>query len=109
MSMDSLQVCLTAPTHAPELASVVLWRQQWLRTAEAGGSPFDLAVRGGYAADRLAWAFASGHQAAMRALLPALAPQQVLCFCLTEPGGNRPRDLRTGRSEERRVGKECRL
>lgn len=95
MSIDTVLACLTAPTTVPELASVAQWRQQWQHTAEAGGSPFDLAVRGGYAADRLAWAFASGHQAAMRALLPALPPAQILCFCLTEPAGNRPRDLRT--------------
>lgn len=96
--MAALAACLGGPAAGglpPEVATVAAWRPHWQRNAEAGGSSFDLAVRGGLAADRLAWAFASGHQAAMRALLPALPPDQILCFCLTEPGGNRPRDLRT--------------
>jgi alkylation response protein AidB-like acyl-CoA dehydrogenase len=43
----------------------------------------------------VAWAFAAGYQAALRALLPDLQPDVVSAFCVTEEGGNRPRDIQT--------------
>ncbi len=90
-----LQAGLTGPTDAPMADTVQAWLPRWLALCALGGTPFELAVYGGLQSDRLAWAFGSGHQAAMRALLPAVAPHEVLAFCLTEPGGNRPRDLQS--------------
>jgi len=90
-----LNACLTGPVQAPADESAATWLDRWASLCAQGGSPFELAVRGGLQADRLAWAFASGHQAAIRALLPAVAPHEVVAFCLTEPSGNRPRDLQS--------------
>jgi len=56
--------------------------------------PFDRAVAGGRVADRLGFAFASGYDAALHALIPALAPDTVAGFSVTEEGGNHPRSIR---------------
>ena len=85
--------CLQAPTVVPECPSVHDWWRQW-RSALAT-APVEQAIRGGFAADRVGWAFASGYQAALRALLPGLPADAVAAFCVTEDGGNRPRDIRT--------------
>ena len=53
------------------------------------------ALLGGFDADRVGWAFASGYQAALRALLPELPADAVAAFCVTEESGNRPRDIHT--------------
>ena len=53
------------------------------------------ALLGGFDADRVGWAFASGYQAALRALLPDLPADAVAAFCVTEESGNRPRDIHT--------------
>ncbi len=90
-----LQACLAGSAEAPAAESAATWLDRWASLCAQGGSPFELAVQGGLQADRLAWAFASGHQAAIRALLPAVAPNEVVAFCLTEPTGNRPRDLQS--------------
>jgi alkylation response protein AidB-like acyl-CoA dehydrogenase len=53
------------------------------------------AIAGGFAADRVAWAFASGYQAALRALLTDLPDAAMVAICVTEETGNRPRDIAT--------------
>ena len=57
--------------------------------------PIDRAMAGGRAADRLGWAFASGYQAALRALVPALPEDTMAAFCVTEAEGNTPRAIRS--------------
>lgn len=52
-------------------------------------------MAGGHAADRLGWAFASGYQAALRALLPTLPEDGMAAFCVTEADGNTPRAIRS--------------
>jgi hypothetical protein len=54
-----------------------------------------LAIAGGCVADRVGWAFASGYQAALRALVPDLPHDTLAAFCVTEAEGNRPRNVRT--------------
>ena len=90
-----LNACLAGPTEAIAVDTAATWLGHWATLCAQGGTPFELAVHGGLQADRLAWAFASGHQAAIRALLPAVGPHEVVAFCLTEPTGNRPRDLQS--------------
>lgn len=94
-SDDLTQIFSTSPvpTAVEEVAD---WGANFRLLASSADGPFALAIRGGFAADRLAWAMASGYQAALRALLPGrLAAGELASFCMTEPGGNRPRDLRT--------------
>ena len=82
----------SAPLHTPTAAD---WRAQWPALDSADLTPFELAVRAGQAADRLAWAFAGGYQAAIRALLPHVHGSATASLCATEPTGNRPRDIQT--------------
>jgi alkylation response protein AidB-like acyl-CoA dehydrogenase len=53
----------------------------------------DRAIAGGAIADRLGYAFASGYQAALLALIPGLSPDGFASFCVTEERGNKPRDI----------------
>ena len=55
--------------------------------------PMDRAIAGGAVADRLGYAFASGYQAALLALIPGLSPDGFASFCVTEERGNKPRDV----------------
>src|SRR5689334_9694851 len=57
--------------------------------------PIDAAVAGGFSADRLAYAFASGYEAALHALVTQLDRPLVASFCVTEEAGNHPRAIQT--------------
>ncbi len=71
------------------------WWPAHLLHARNWPRPFDRAIVGGFNADRVAWAFGAGYQAALHALVPAL-PMEALCaLCATEVDGNRPRAIRT--------------
>lgn len=91
---------LRADPVAPVTPDVAAWWPQWQALAATGAAPPALAIAGGFAADRVGWAFASGYQAALRALLPGLGPDVLAAFCVTEEGGNRPRDIRTTLTRE---------
>jgi hypothetical protein len=92
---SSLSTCLLAPPQARTINDIGDWWQTWLLLDTAGTSPASLAVTGGFAADRVGWAFTSGYQAALRALLPALPHGTLAAFCVTEAAGNSPRDIHT--------------
>ena len=93
--MTLIDTCLRAPTAVPDRASVAAWWPRWRDGAARAATPAAQALLGGFDADRVGWAFASGYQAALRALLPDLPPDAVAAFCVTEDAGNRPRDIRT--------------
>lgn len=80
---------------APPCATVDPWWSRHLAVAARRRRSFDLAVVAGAGADRLAWAFASGYQAAARALLPDKPAALRIAFCATEAGGNHPRAIET--------------
>jgi acyl-CoA dehydrogenase len=81
-----------APTPVPDLAA---WWPQWQALQSTAESPAALALHSGHTADRVAWAFAGGYQAALRALLPSLQGPELAALCVTEATGNRPRDIQT--------------
>ena len=56
---------------------------------------FGRGVRAGAAADRVAFAFAAGYQAALRALVPSLPEDGVVSLAATEAGGAHPRAIAT--------------
>lgn len=91
----AIDTCLRAPTAVPERSSVAEWWPRWRDGAARAAAPAAQALLGGFDADRVGWAFASGYQAALRALLPDLPADAVAAFCVTEESGNRPRDIRT--------------
>lgn len=53
------------------------------------------AIVSGFVADRVGWAFASGYQAALRALVPDLPADRICALCVTEEGGNSPRAIKS--------------
>ncbi|HEU5294245.1 MAG TPA: acyl-CoA dehydrogenase family protein, partial [Burkholderiaceae bacterium] len=93
--LPSLLHCLQAPVEAESVESATEWVQHWRGWAAEGWPAFELALRAGFAADRVAWAFAGGYQAALRAMAPAIADGVIVTLCATEQGGNQPRDIQT--------------
>lgn len=91
----ALIACLTAAPQARTVDDVAAWSPAWQALDAPANEPAALAVAGGFAADRVGWAFASGYQAALRALLPDLPRDVLAAFCVTEAQGNRPRDIHT--------------
>ena len=53
------------------------------------------AIVGGFVADRVGWAFASGYQAALRALFPDAPADRLCALCVTEADGNSPKAIRS--------------
>jgi hypothetical protein len=56
-------------------------------------APYDRAAAGGRLADRLGYAFASGYEAALRALVPSMPEDAVAGFSVTEERGAHPRAI----------------
>ena len=96
---DDLTFCLTQPTEIPMPDGLQAWCEQWRRLAAEHHDPVGLALRGGFAADRVGWAFAAGYQSALRQLIQVnggtVGDHELLAMCATEAGGNRPRDIET--------------
>lgn len=91
----SLDLCLTASPDVGACDTIDQWWPGFATLAARRPAPFDLAVAGGFAADRAGWAFAAGYQASLHALVPDLPSDRLLAFCVTEETGNRPKDVRT--------------
>lgn len=91
---DELAVVLNAAARAEPIGDLAAWLPRWRTLAAQGHDAVGLALRGARLADRLAWAFCAGYQAALRAL-PVARPAEGAVFGLsvTEAGGNRPRDI----------------
>ena len=96
---DDLTFCLTRPTEVPAPDGLQAWCEQWRQLAAERHDPVGLALRGGFAADRVGWAFAAGYQSALRQLIKVnggtVDDHELLAMCATEAGGNRPRDIET--------------
>ncbi len=65
-----------------------------IATAEAA-SLYAESVAAGAGAESLGWAFAAGYQRALRVLVPSLPPSGTVSLCVTEAGGNHPRQIET--------------
>jgi len=91
----AIEHCLRSAPRADAIETVAQWWPRWRTMAAAQASPIEQAIAGGFTANRVAWAFASGYQAALRALVPDLPADAMVALCVTEEMGNRPRDIRT--------------
>ncbi len=80
-----------SPTPTPTESAERWWGG--LLAATKGLAPIDVALVGGFVADRLGWAFASGYQAALRALFGV--GERRAALCATEDGGGHPRAIHT--------------
>ena len=90
--LDSLLSNDPAPS---AIETVEAWWTRHRDVAQASCTPVDAAVACGFAMDRLGWAFASGYQAAGRALLDAASDLPPLALCATEKGGVSPKVIET--------------
>lgn len=82
-----LQAPMAPPAH---IAAFPQWKQAWKHMAPVWETPADRALAGGFAADRPAWAFAAGYQAAFQRLVPAIDNARVAAICITEKDGPHP-------------------
>ena len=73
--------------------SVYTWWAAHASLAADLRRPADLALVGGLKSERLAWAFASGYQAALRAAVPRLPADEPAALCVTEARGGHPRAI----------------
>lgn len=89
---------LTARPEPAILESLEAWWHQH-RESIPFARPIDRAMAGGFAADRPAYAFASGFQETLRQLV-ALPSPDATAFCATEQGGAHPRAIQTTLSPE---------
>jgi alkylation response protein AidB-like acyl-CoA dehydrogenase len=75
--------------------SVADWWPRYRAIAAEHPSTIQQAIVGGFVADRVGWAFASGYQAALHSLFPD-APNDKLCaLCVTEADGNSPKAIKS--------------
>ena len=70
------------------------WQTRHRQAAAALTLPVERAAAGGFAADRLGYAFASGYKEALRQLVPALGDEPA-ALAATEAGGVHPRNIHT--------------
>ncbi len=66
--------------------------------------PIDVAIAGGFQAERLGWAFASGYHAASRVLDPTSPRTRRAALCATEAKGAHPRHIETSLQQGRLNG-----
>lgn len=87
--MILIDLLLGGGDKGPEYPDFDSWLPRWTAVQErhADCSPFVAGVAAALQADRLAWAFFSGYQAAIRSAFPgALTTAAVAAFCVQEPG-----------------------
>ena len=75
--------------------SVADWWPRHRVIARDHADPIHQAIVGGFVADRVGWAFASGYQAALRALFPDAPADRICALCVTEADGNSPKAIKS--------------
>jgi hypothetical protein len=92
-----LHALLTCPLEeiARPMNDFDAWRDVWETAGRDWAQPIERCLWKGLRCDRLAWAFFTGYQEAIRRLLPGLPATIICAMAITEPGGNHPRDIRT--------------
>lgn len=87
-----MEVPWLSPAPPDPVADLPAWWPVAAEVSRTAASPFEATVQAGARADRLAFAFASGYQAALRRLSPELPPG-ILSFAVSEATGSHPRKL----------------
>ncbi|TAK39315.1 MAG: acyl-CoA dehydrogenase family protein [Betaproteobacteria bacterium] len=95
MRDDVIGYLLKAPAGAVECVDVAAWWPRHRELAATWRNPMDRAIAGGFAADRVGWAFACGYQAALHALFPGAPEDRIAALCVTEADGNSPKAIRS--------------
>ena len=81
--------------------SVAQWWPRHRAIAAEHADPIHQAIIGGFVADRVGWAFASGYQAALRALFPDAPGDRICALCVTEDDGNSPKAIKSSLTKTR--------
>jgi hypothetical protein len=84
-----------AQAEAAPCESVAAWWPRHRAIAAEHPDPIHQAIIGGFVADRVGWAFASGYQAALRALFPDAPGDRICALCVTETDGNNPKAIKS--------------
>ena len=84
-----------AQAKAAPCESVAAWWPRHRAIAAENPDPIHQAIIGGFVADRVGWAFASGYQAALRALFPDAPGNRICALCVTEADGNSPKAIKS--------------
>ncbi|ONM49087.1 acyl-CoA dehydrogenase family protein [Nocardia donostiensis] len=87
-----------SPHAAPPIDINDAWARHRIARARFANT-VDAATAGGFAADRLGYAFLSGYQEAVRALVPGLPAGELVSVCATESGGAHPAAIGTTLTE----------
>ncbi|MFI9507599.1 acyl-CoA dehydrogenase family protein [Nocardia sp. NPDC052566] len=89
---------LRAPLPGPLDSVPAAWDRHRL-VAPRFAATVDVALAAGLGADRLGFAFLSGYQEALRALVPELPADELVAVCATEAGGAHPSAIATTLTE----------
>ena len=84
-----------AASEFPRCETLAQWKDAYRALLADYPSSWASALAGGYRAGCVGFAFASGYQSALRALVPELAVDDFSALCATEKGGNHPRAIQT--------------
>lgn len=90
-----LDQLLTAPIDRAPCETVAQWWPHYREVCLSNKNTLNRAIAGGFAADRVGWAFTSGYQAALHALFPGAPEDRICALCVTEEEGNSPRAIKT--------------
>src|SRR6185436_8579659 len=80
---------------ASQCESVAQWWPRHRAIAAGHPDPIHQAIVGGFVADRVGWAFASGYQAALHSLFPEAPGDRICALCVTEAEGNSPKAIKS--------------
>jgi acyl-CoA dehydrogenase len=80
--------------------SVAEWWRRHRTIALEHADPIHQAIVGGFVADRVGWAFASGYQAALRALFVDAPDDRICALCVTEADGNSPKAIKSSLTKD---------
>lgn len=71
------------------------WKKLFFREISLLDKPIDMAVAGGFYADRVSFAFAAGYHSALQKLVPDLPEGTIISLCVTEKDGGHPRAIKS--------------
>lgn len=90
---------LASPIDLAPIESLDAFRERFEAAARGLDAPADRAIVAGFVADRVAYAFAGGYQAALARLVRGTLTEErrarVGSICITEEGGGHPRAVKT--------------
>jgi alkylation response protein AidB-like acyl-CoA dehydrogenase len=92
---DLVRALTTGPAVDAPIESIDDWWARHCARTKTFARPVDRAIAGGFGADRLGYAFASGYREALVALLRGGDEDGIVVLAATEEGGAKPSAIRT--------------